>query len=255
MMDEGPPGMTQSRSRLELEKELRELSNQVAALGRGLAQERGRSLAEGGALRALEIAVGGAKARVGGACRARDRALERLRLQQEAHQGLFAELVAARMAREGAELRAQEAESARRQREAELLHLRQAVAAAQRERRRAERERDEVAARVGRSPSPTFRPLPDPEGLRAALMELRNRNRALQLHLQQRLSQAEELRRALEAAGSRAQEASRLQLRLQREQRELQEKLLRPRVPPAPTEAALRARCSHLQELLQREAG
>lgn len=37
---------------------------------------------EGGALRALEIAVGGAQARVGGACRALDRANERLRLQQ-----------------------------------------------------------------------------------------------------------------------------------------------------------------------------
>lgn len=44
--------------------------------------ERGRSLMEGGALRALEIAVGGAQARVGGACRALDRANERLRLQQ-----------------------------------------------------------------------------------------------------------------------------------------------------------------------------
>ena len=55
---------------------------QVAALGRSLAHERGRSLAEGGALRALEIAVGGAKARVGGAFRARDRAWERLRQQQ-----------------------------------------------------------------------------------------------------------------------------------------------------------------------------
>lgn len=44
--------------------------------------ERGRSLAAGGALRALEIAVGGARARVGGANRARDRACERLRQQQ-----------------------------------------------------------------------------------------------------------------------------------------------------------------------------
>lgn len=58
------------------------LPNQVAALGRSLAAERGRSLIEGGALRALEIAVGGAQARVGGACRALDRAKERLRLQQ-----------------------------------------------------------------------------------------------------------------------------------------------------------------------------
>ena len=55
---------------------------QVAVLGRSLAEERGRSLAAGGALRALEIAVGGAQARVGGACRARDRACERLRQQQ-----------------------------------------------------------------------------------------------------------------------------------------------------------------------------
>lgn len=38
---------------------------QVAALGRSLAAERGRSLAAGGALQALEIAVGGAQARVG----------------------------------------------------------------------------------------------------------------------------------------------------------------------------------------------
>ena len=128
---------------------------QVAALGRSLAHERGRSLAEGGALRALEIAVGGAKARVGGASRARDRAWERLRQQQvggvsaggvarrrgvaceegawpnaapptqEAGRGLWAELEAARAAREGAELRAQEAESQCREKEAELQRLRQ----------------------------------------------------------------------------------------------------------------------------------
>lgn len=128
---------------------------QVAALGRSLAHERGRSLAEGGALRALEIAVGGAKARVGGAFRARDRAWERLRQQQvggvsaggvarrrggaceegawpnaapptqEAGRGLWAELEAARAAREGAELRAQEAESQCREKEAELQRLRQ----------------------------------------------------------------------------------------------------------------------------------
>ncbi|OPJ86484.1 hypothetical protein AV530_016392 [Patagioenas fasciata monilis] len=62
---------------------------------------------------------------MGGACRARDRACERLRQQQEAEHVLWAELEAARRARAGAELRAQEAESARRAREAELEQLRQ----------------------------------------------------------------------------------------------------------------------------------
>lgn len=146
MMDEGPLKLAQAKRRRDLEVELRDLSNQVAALGRSLAHERGRSLAEGGALRALEIAVGGAKARVGGAFRARDRAWERLRQQQEAGRVLWAELEAARAAREGAELRAQEAESQCREKEAELQRLRQAVAAAQRARRRAEQERDDVTA-------------------------------------------------------------------------------------------------------------
>ncbi|XP_057258696.1 myosin heavy chain, embryonic smooth muscle isoform-like isoform X2 [Pezoporus wallicus] len=130
----------------DLEEELRDLSIKVTSLGRSLAAERGRTLAEGGARRALEIAVGGAQARVGGACRARDRAYERLRLQQEAERQLWAELEAAREAREGAELRAKEAESKRRWREAELERLRQAVAAANQERRKAEQERDDVAA-------------------------------------------------------------------------------------------------------------
>ncbi|NWI51992.1 MYH10 protein, partial [Calyptomena viridis] len=128
--------------------------NQVAALGRSLAAERGRSLVEGGALRALEIAVGGAQARVGGACRARDRANERLRLQQEAGHLLWVELEAARAARAGAELRAQEAESQCRARGAELEQLRKAVEAAQQSRRRAEQERDHTAAQVGHAPRP-----------------------------------------------------------------------------------------------------
>ncbi|XP_053908296.1 myosin-14 [Cuculus canorus] len=250
-----PPRVTQDRYRRELEEELRDLNNQVAALGRSLALERGRSLAAGGALRALEIAVGGAEARVGGACRARDRALERLRLQQEAGQQLWAELEAARTARTGAELRAQEAETRRRAKEAELQQLRQAVAAAQRSRRRAEEERDEFAARVCRDPHPPCRALPDPAGLRAALVELREHNRELQQRLQQRLSQAEELRRALAAAGTRAQDAARAQARLQEEQRVLRGRLQHPWVPTGPAEAALRARCLHLQELLHREAG
>ncbi|CAN0018170.1 unnamed protein product [Bubo scandiacus] len=122
----GPTRLVQAQHRRDLEEELRDLSNQVAALGRSLAEERGRSLAAGGALRALEIAVGGAQARVGGACRARDRACERLRQQQEAGHLLWAELAAARAARAGAELRAQEAESRCRAREAELERLRQA---------------------------------------------------------------------------------------------------------------------------------
>ncbi|NXL40820.1 MYH10 protein, partial [Glaucidium brasilianum] len=140
----GPLPAPQAQHRRDLEEELRHLSSQVAALGRSLAEERGRSLAEGGALRALEIAVGGAQARVGGACRARDRAYERLRQQQEAGQLLWAELEAARAARAGAELRAREAESQCRAREAELEQLRQAVAAAQRARRRAEQQRQDL---------------------------------------------------------------------------------------------------------------
>ncbi|XP_064900512.1 uncharacterized protein LOC135576989 isoform X3 [Columba livia] len=122
----GPTRLGQAQDRRDLEAELRELSNKLAALGRSLVVERGRSLAAGGALRALEIAVGGAQARMGGACRARDRACERLRQQQEAEHVLWAELEAARRARAEAELRAQEAESARRAREAELERLRQA---------------------------------------------------------------------------------------------------------------------------------
>ncbi|XP_035170235.1 myosin heavy chain, embryonic smooth muscle isoform-like isoform X1 [Oxyura jamaicensis] len=154
MVDECTPRLAQAQRRRDLEAELRDLSNQVAALGRSLAQERGRSLTEGGALRALELAVGGAQARVGGACRARDRACERLRQQQAGH-SLWAELEAARAARAGAELRAQEAESRRQAREAELEQLRQAVTAAQHARRRAEQERDDMAARMPRPPSPT----------------------------------------------------------------------------------------------------
>ncbi|XP_041901261.1 translation initiation factor IF-2-like isoform X3 [Corvus kubaryi] len=151
----GAPGLAQAQHRRELEEELRDLSSQVAALGRSLAAERGRSLMEGGALRALEIAVGGAQARVGGACRALDRANERLRLQQEAGQLLWAELEAARAAKAGAELRAQEAESQCLARGVELEQLRQAVRAAQHSRRRAEQERDHVAAKVGHAPRPS----------------------------------------------------------------------------------------------------
>ncbi|XP_068033941.1 myosin heavy chain, embryonic smooth muscle isoform-like [Anomalospiza imberbis] len=159
MMDAGdnggqrsPPRVAQAERGRDLEEELRDLSSQVAALGRSLAAERGRSLTEGGALRALEIAVGGAQARVGGACRALDRAKERLRLQQEAGQVLWAELEAARAAKVGAELRAQEAESQCQARGAELERLRQAVQAAQHSRRRAEQERDQVVAKVGHAP-------------------------------------------------------------------------------------------------------
>ncbi|KAF1408108.1 Myosin-10, partial [Spheniscus magellanicus] len=177
----------QAQHRRDLEEELRDLSNQVAALGRSLAEERGRSLAAGGALQALEIAVGGAQARVGGACRARDRACERLRQQQEAGHLLWAELEAARAAQAGAELRAQEAESQRHAREAELEQLRQAVAAAQHARRRAEQERDDMAAHVPHPPSLTGGR--DPGGLQAALAELREHNRALQQRLQQRQAQ------------------------------------------------------------------
>ncbi|NXX29272.1 MYH10 protein, partial [Nicator chloris] len=144
----------QAQRRRDLEEELRDLSNQVAALGRSLAAERGRSLMEGGALRALEIAVGGAQARAGGACRALDRAKERLRLQQETEQLLWAELEAARAAKAGAELRAQEAESRCQARGAELERLRQAVQVAQHSRRRAEQERDQAAAKVGHAPPP-----------------------------------------------------------------------------------------------------
>ncbi|XP_041901276.1 myosin-14-like isoform X4 [Corvus kubaryi] len=198
----GAPGLAQAQHRRELEEELRDLSSQVAALGRSLAAERGRSLMEGGALRALEIAVGGAQARVGGACRALDRANERLRLQQEAGQLLWAELEAARAAKAGAELRAQEAESQCLARGVELEQLRQAVRAAQHSRRRAEQERDHVAAKVGHAPRPSphvpYSPhAGDPGGLQAALEELREHNRGLREHLNQRLGQA----RASEAAG------------------------------------------------------
>ncbi|XP_042646257.1 myosin-14 isoform X2 [Tyto alba] len=226
---------------------------QVAVLGRSLAEERGRSLAAGGALRALEIAVGGAQARVGGAYRARDRACERLRQQQEAGHLLWAELEAARVARAGAELRAREAESQCRAREAELERLRQAVAAAQHARRRAEQERDDLAAHVPHPPSPTGGQAPG--GLQAALAELREHNRELQQRLHQRRAQAEELRRALAAAGARAREAAGARARLEQEQRVLRGRLQHPGVPPGPAEAALRARCLHLQELLHREAG
>ncbi|XP_042646258.1 myosin-14 isoform X3 [Tyto alba] len=249
----GPTRLVQAQHRRDLEEELRDLSNQVAVLGRSLAEERGRSLAAGGALRALEIAVGGAQARVGGAYRARDRACERLRQQQEAGHLLWAELEAARVARAGAELRAREAESQCRAREAELERLRQAVAAAQHARRRAEQERDDLAAHVPHPPSPTGGQAPG--GLQAALAELREHNRELQQRLHQRRAQAEELRRALAAAGARAREAAGARARLEQEQRVLRGRLQHPGVPPGPAEAALRARCLHLQELLHREAG
>eukprot|EP00076_Gallus_gallus_P036143 XP_025001681.1 myosin-9-like isoform X1 [Gallus gallus] len=255
MMDEGPLKLAQAKRRRDLEVELRDLSNQVAALGRSLAHERGRSLAEGGALRALEIAVGGAKARVGGAFRARDRAWERLRQQQEAGRVLWAELEAARAAREGAELRAQEAESQCREKEAELQRLRQAVAAAQRAQRRAEQERDDVTAHVPRPPSPTCRGDHDPAGLQAALLELRAHNRELRQRLQQRHEEAQELQRALMGAQARSRAAAEGRAELEREQRGLQGRLRDPGVTPHPAEAALTARCLHLQELLQREAG
>ncbi|XP_074786115.1 myosin-14 isoform X1 [Athene noctua] len=252
-----PPPPPQAQRRRDLEEELRDLSNQVAALGRSLAEERGRSLAAGGALRALEIAVGGAQARVGGAYRARDRACERLRQQQETGQLLWAELEAARAARAGAELRAREAESRCRAREAELEQLRQAVAAAQRARRRAEQQRrdmDTEAATLA-PPGPAPAGGRDPGALEAALAELREHNRALQQRLHQRQGQAEELRRALAAAGARAREAAGARARLEQEQRVLRGRLQHPGAPPGPTEAALRARCLHLQELLSREAG
>ncbi|XP_074786116.1 myosin-14 isoform X2 [Athene noctua] len=251
-----PPPPPQAQRRRDLEEELRDLSNQVAALGRSLAEERGRSLAAGGALRALEIAVGGAQARVGGAYRARDRACERLR-QQQTGQLLWAELEAARAARAGAELRAREAESRCRAREAELEQLRQAVAAAQRARRRAEQQRrdmDTEAATLA-PPGPAPAGGRDPGALEAALAELREHNRALQQRLHQRQGQAEELRRALAAAGARAREAAGARARLEQEQRVLRGRLQHPGAPPGPTEAALRARCLHLQELLSREAG
>ncbi|XP_014117959.1 PREDICTED: myosin heavy chain, embryonic smooth muscle isoform-like [Pseudopodoces humilis] len=249
-----PPRLAQAQRRRDLEEELRDLSSQVAALGRSLAAERGRSLMEGGALRALEIAVGGAQARVGGACRALDRAKERLRLQQEAGQLLWVELEAARAAKVGAELRAQEAESQCQARGAELERLRQAVQAAQLSRRRAEQERDQVAAKVGHALQ-TSAPAGDPAALQAALEELREHNRDLREHLSQRLGQVEELRRALVAAGSRAQDAQAALARLAQEQRRLRERLRHPRDPPGTPEPALRARCAHLQELLRREGG
>ncbi|XP_037244391.1 myosin-11-like isoform X2 [Falco rusticolus] len=206
----GPPRLAQAQYRRHLEEELRDLSSQVAALGRSLAAERGRGLAAGGALRALEIAVGGAQARVGGAYRARDRAYERLRQQQ-------------------------------------------AVEAAQHARRRVEQERDDMAAHVPRPPSPTGGR--DPAGLQAALDELREHNQVLQQRLQQRQAQVEELRQALAAAGAQAREAARARDQLEQEQRVLRERLQHPGVPHGPTEATLRARCLHLQELLHREAG
>ncbi|XP_065715690.1 myosin-14 [Patagioenas fasciata] len=249
----GPTRLAQVQDRQDLEAELQELSNKVAALGRSLAAERGRSLVAGGALRALEIAVGGAQARMGGACRARDRACERLRQQQEAEHVLWAELEAARRARAGAELRAQEAESARRAREAELEQLRQALCAAQHARRRAEQVRDDVAARMPRPPSPTCRV--SPAALQEALLERRELNQRLRLRLHQRQLQAQELRRALEAAGTRAREAGDAVARLEREQQALRGRLQHPWVPPGHTEPALRARCQRLQELLHKEAG
>ncbi|XP_037244392.1 myosin-11-like isoform X1 [Falco biarmicus] len=249
----GPPRLAQAQYRRHLEEELRDLSSQVAALGRSLAAERGRGLAAGGALRALEIAVGGAQARVGGAYRARDRAYERLRQQQEAGHMLWAELEAARAARAGVELRAQEAELQCRAKEAQLEQLRQAVEAAQHARRRVEQERDDMAAHVPRPPSPTGGR--DPAGLQAALDELREHNQVLQQRLQQRQAQVEELRQALAAAGAQAREAARARDQLEQEQRVLRERLQHPGVPHGPTEATLRARCLHLQELLHREAG
>ncbi|XP_031466214.1 myosin-11-like [Phasianus colchicus] len=302
-MDEGPLKLAQAKRRLDLEAELRDLSNQavtelsinsvcpahllqVAALGRSLAHERGRSLAEGGALRALEIAVGGAKARVGGAFRARDRAWERLRQQQvdgasdggvacewigdkgawpnvtpptqEAGRGLWAELEAARAAREGAELRAQEAESQCREKEAELKRLRQAVAAAHHARQKAEQDRDDISTHLPPPPPPTpygCRGDQDPAGLQAALVELREHNWELRQRLQQRHEEAQELQRALMAAKARTRAAAEARAQLEREQRGLQGRLQHPWVPPHPTEATLRARCLHLQEMLQQEAG
>ncbi|NXP41427.1 MYH10 protein, partial [Leiothrix lutea] len=214
----------QAQHRRDLEEELRDLSNQVAMLGRSLAAERGRSLMESGALRALEIAVGGAQARVGGACRALDRAKERLRLQQEAGQMLWAELEAARAAKVGAELRAQEAKSQCQARGTELEQLRQAVQVAQHSRRQAEQDRDQVASKVGHAPRPSA-PTGDPVALQAALEELREHNRDLRERLSQRLGHAEELRRALAAAGSRAEAAQAARARLAQEQRRLRERL------------------------------
>ncbi|XP_032297683.1 uncharacterized protein LOC116652666, partial [Coturnix japonica] len=183
-MDEGTLRLAQAKRRMELEAELRELSNQVAALGRSLEQERGRVLLEGGALRAMEMAVGGAKARVGGACRARDRAWERLRQQQEAGRDLWAELEAARKAREGAELRRKEAESRCKDMEEEIRSMRKAVAAANHARQRAEQERDEMSGHV--TPPATTTGDRDPIGLQDALVELRGHNRELMELLQQR---------------------------------------------------------------------
>ncbi|NXO01101.1 MYH10 protein, partial [Rhinopomastus cyanomelas] len=204
--------------------------NQVAALGRGLAAERGQNLVAGGALRALQVAVGGAQTRMGGACRARDRACERLRLQQEAGQVLWAELEAARAARAGAEIRAQKAETQRHQREAELEQLREAVVAAQLAQRQAEQERDELAAQLPKPSSPMG--LQDPRVLQAALEELRDHNRQLGQRLLQRQEQVEELRQALAVAGMRAQEAAGACQRLEEEQRVLRTRLQHPWVPP-----------------------
>ncbi|XP_021238338.1 uncharacterized protein LOC110391011 [Numida meleagris] len=56
-------------------------------------------------------------------------------------------------------------------------------------------------------------------------------------------------------AQARARAAAEARAQLEREQRGLQGRLQHPGVPPHPAEATLRARCFHLQELLQREAG
>ncbi|NWU99484.1 MYH10 protein, partial [Upupa epops] len=202
--------------------------NQVAVLERGLAAEHGRSLAAGGALRALQVAVGGAQARMVGACRARDRAYERLRLQQEAGQALWAELEAAQSARAGAELRAQEAEIQRRQREVDLERLREAVMVAQIAQRQAEQERDELAAQLPKPSSPVG--LRDPKVLQAALKKLRDHNRQLSQQLLQREAQVVELRRELAAARLRAQEAAGACKQLKQEQQVLQSRLQHPRV-------------------------
>lgn len=67
--------------------------------------------------------------------------------------------------------------------------------------------------------------------------------------------QAQELQRALMAAKARSRAAAEARAQQEREQRVLQGRLQHPWVPPHPTEATLRARCLHLQEMLQREAG
>lgn len=69
------------------------------------------------------------------------------------------------------------------------------------------------------------------------------------------MSQAQELQRALMGAQARSRAAAEGRAELEREQRGLQGRLRDPGVTPHPAEAALTARCLHLQELLQREAG